>query len=1136
MTTAACHACPDHHPAPLPARPIRPTRGDILDASTSSWPPSPRRPASGRPGRAPTGAKEAWRTATGPADLDIWCDDAGFAVLDATLSRFHCRSHPAGRPARPPAARVLRHRDPPGAGRRRPHPRRPHGRARPARACRAHPHRGRGRPRWRPSARRRRRCCRPLRPSAAARAHRRWRASRPGSRRVESRGARFPQRLPRPACAPSWASARARHRARSRRRRRPVHARPRCPPRPRRAVPAPEQPGRHLGQPAHRPPRRLPRGRARPAHHRLPRRPRRHRRVRQVHRRARDRRPADRAPDSARRPRTSAWRAATCPASASPGKLLGVAPAGDSAPATPAAPAPSRTHDVRLARPCDRPPHRRVVLRGRVPAALVARHPSRPPQRRRRHRRPLRLRPARVTVAGLDGIPRRRVPDAPSGRPRPARRARPHHPCPQARAHGCRSRLPSRTGSASSCAPARLVPRRSPWTRRGCPSSSTPSPPSCPPSSQSTAPHALTGGASRAPTPMSITPVPAPPRQTMAVVPPARSASHRRIVVESGAVGLALGLLVVLPWVAGGYVLLLDWVSGPSSTISPGLYGLSDNALDAMPWRLGIEAMRTVFGAQATSWLIVLLPFPIAAAGAAHLMRMGRLPSYAAAIAAVCTPVVVDRVMAGHVAYLLGIALLPWLLSSALNARTQQRWFSARTAGWYALAIAVSPHMAWLGGVVLLLVTLLPRMSVRDVVRLLLTGLAAAGIYAYAAVVVLSGVPTLSDRRRRPRGLRDARRPRRAPAHRADAARLLARLGQPGPTRSSGPAFWLLVAPSAPSSSWAWSAMLRQRQPARAARRRVHRRGRDPRVRHAGPLRLAVPVGVRHRPAVHHDARAGQVAGPRAARLHHRLRRRRPGPAVLRSRPRRPAPPPSGRGDAAAAGRAARTRLGPRRPRVDHRVPRPLGCRGRARSTRRPPACCSCPGTATSPSPSRRTARSRRRPPRSSPARCCRAAPSRSGRSARTPRRGSRPRWTSSSPPAVGPTSPHRSPTSASPTSASSRGPEDDRYAWLAQQPGLTQSSTTRPSPSTASRSLSRDWTGCAPAGPAQFTVLAGTPGTVIVPVEYSTGWELDGRARNRDPRGHDRLRGRRRRGADRLPARGRASRSASSPASSPSP
>ena len=218
---------------------------------------------------------------------------------------------------------------------------------------------------------------------------------------------------------------------------------------------------------------------------------------------------------------------------------------------------------------------------------------------------------------------------------------------------------------------------------------------------------------------------------------------HRRIILESGLIGLVVGALVVAPWVSGGYLLLLDWVSGPSSTVSPGLYGLSDNALDAMPWRLGIEALRQLLGPVAAAWVIVLIPFPIAAAGAAHLVRMGRIPSYAAALAAVCTPLIVDRVMAGHVAYLLGLSLLPWLMSSALNARSQNRWFSARTAGWYALAIAVSPHQAWLGGMILLLVAVLPRPGLRDLVRLLLTGLAAAGTYAYAAVVVLSGVPTL---------------------------------------------------------------------------------------------------------------------------------------------------------------------------------------------------------------------------------------------------------------------------------------------------------------------------------------------------------------------------------------------------------
>ena len=91
----------------------------------------------------------------------------------------------------------------------------------------------------------------------------------------------------------------------------------------------------------------------------------------------------------------------------------------------------------------------------------------------------------------------------------------------------------------------------------------------------------------------------------MTTVTTPRMTRHRRIILESGLIGLVVGALVVAPWVSGGYLLLLDWVSGPSSTVSPGLYGLSDNALDAMPWRLGIEALRQLLGPVAAAWVIV---------------------------------------------------------------------------------------------------------------------------------------------------------------------------------------------------------------------------------------------------------------------------------------------------------------------------------------------------------------------------------------------------------------------------------------------------------------------------------------------------------------------------------------------------
>lgn len=217
-----------------------------------------------------------------------------------------------------------------------------------------------------------------------------------------------------------------------------------------------------------------------------------------------------------------------------------------------------------------------------------------------------------------------------------------------------------------------------------------------------------------------------------------------RLTVESGLVGLVVGLLVVAPWTAGGYLLLLDWVSGPEQTLNPGVYGLAGGALDALPFRVGTQALRGLIGPAATAWLLVLAYFPIAAAGASHLAGSGRWRRHAAALMVVCNPFVVDRVRAGHVVFLLGIALLPWLLRSALRARQGRRWVAARPAGWYALAMALDPHMFWIGGLALIAVALLPRPTWRDLVRTLQVGLSAGLVYAYGITVWLTGIRTIA--------------------------------------------------------------------------------------------------------------------------------------------------------------------------------------------------------------------------------------------------------------------------------------------------------------------------------------------------------------------------------------------------------
>ena len=82
------------------------------------------------------------------------------------------------------------------------------------------------------------------------------------------------------------------------------------------------------------------------------------------------------------------------------------------------------------------------------------------------------------------------------------------------------------------------------------------------------------------------------------------NSGSRRDTVLAALLGLVVGLAVVAPWVREGYLLLLDWVSGPNQTLTPGVYGLSGSALDAMPFRIITQISRDLVGSAATAWLI----------------------------------------------------------------------------------------------------------------------------------------------------------------------------------------------------------------------------------------------------------------------------------------------------------------------------------------------------------------------------------------------------------------------------------------------------------------------------------------------------------------------------------------------------
>ena len=69
-----------------PARPMRPTRGDLWDRLAAAIEELAALEGQRAAWQGPRGAAEQWRFSTGAADLDIWCDDAAYGHLTRLLT------------------------------------------------------------------------------------------------------------------------------------------------------------------------------------------------------------------------------------------------------------------------------------------------------------------------------------------------------------------------------------------------------------------------------------------------------------------------------------------------------------------------------------------------------------------------------------------------------------------------------------------------------------------------------------------------------------------------------------------------------------------------------------------------------------------------------------------------------------------------------------------------------------------------------------------------------------------------------------------------------------------------------------------------------------------------------------------
>jgi hypothetical protein len=167
-----------------------------------------------------------------------------------------------------------------------------------------------------------------------------------------------------------------------------------------------------------------------------------------------------------------------------------------------------------------------------------------------------------------------------------------------------------------------------------------------------------------------------------------------------------LASIVVGPMAGRGWVLLLDWVTGPRASFGDRIW--SGASLPAGPLFFGpVAVLDGMLGATA-GWMVPWLTLVIAGLGGARLagrLADSRAAALTGATAASWNPFMHERLVAGQLAMLLCAAFLPHLAAStadlvrgATGAGELRRPVLA-CAGWWAACAAASVHGVVLGAV-----------------------------------------------------------------------------------------------------------------------------------------------------------------------------------------------------------------------------------------------------------------------------------------------------------------------------------------------------------------------------------------------------------------------------------------------------
>jgi hypothetical protein len=207
------------------------------------------------------------------------------------------------------------------------------------------------------------------------------------------------------------------------------------------------------------------------------------------------------------------------------------------------------------------------------------------------------------------------------------------------------------------------------------------------------------------------------------------------------AIGAALSMAVVFPLAGRGWLLLLDWTTGPYIELPSLASGLGKG----VPTSAGLDALfaflRVVAGPARAGWLVPFLALAGAFVAMARLVGGGLSRRLPAGGLYLVNPVVFERLYVGQFGYLLAYAVLPLVAKALIDAchrGRRSRWIDA--ALWSAIAIAFTPHAAWIVALLLLGIAVTsPSVTTAKVVAGF--GLAMLFLQLYLIVPTLLGRP-----------------------------------------------------------------------------------------------------------------------------------------------------------------------------------------------------------------------------------------------------------------------------------------------------------------------------------------------------------------------------------------------------------